>query len=59
LEEGDVDQDEDVNILLGSFMLFLVKAYKSIIDEWVAREEDLFFLRMRGAVHIPRSVFYF
>lgn len=44
MEEGDVDKDGDVDILLGSFMLFPGKTYKSITDQWIAEKADLFLL---------------
>jgi len=44
MDEGDMDQDGDVDILLGSFVLFPGKVNKRVKEEWSKGKADLFFL---------------
>lgn len=47
MDDGDFDGDGDIDILLGSFMLFPGKKFKSITDDWLAEKADLFLLENR------------
>ena len=44
MEEGDVDQDGDVDILLGSFVAFPGEVNKNISKQWMKEKADLFLL---------------
>jgi len=48
MENGDFDQDGDVDILLGSFMLPLGKKYMTIMDRWRKEKVDLLLLENKA-----------
>ena len=56
MDDGDFDQDGDVDILLGSYLLPMEKKYNSVMDQWNDDPVNLLLLENTTIKHIGDEI---